>query len=156
MGFRLLEIIIYVIILLLLAKFLIASTNMPGMKKHFLANFWQLLKKAVLEFIENNDLKFSASLSYYTIFSLPPLLIIIIAVCSVFFGENAVKGEIYGQIAYLVGKDAAVQIQEMIKNAALSGSGVVATTIGVVTLLLGATGVFGEIQDSINKIWGIK
>lgn len=126
------------------------------MKKNFFANVWQLLKKSTSEFIEGSDLKLGASLSYYTIFSLPPLLIIIISLCGVFFGAEAVKGEIYGQIAHLVGKDTAIQIQEMIKNVALSHDTVFATTIGVITLLFGASGVFGEIQDSINRIWGIR
>jgi len=124
--------------------------------KNFFANLWQLLKKSAMEFADGSDLKFGASLSYYTIFSLPPLLIIIITLCGVFFGAEAVKGEIYGQIAHLVGKDTAIQIQEMIKNVAVSTDTVFATTIGVITLLFGASGVFGEIQDSINRIWGIK
>jgi len=125
-------------------------------KKFLFGGLWQILKKATLEFINGSDLKFGASLSYYTIFSLPPLLIIIITLCGIFFGPEAVKGEIYGQIAHLVGKDTAIQIQEMIKNVALSGSNTLATTIGVITLIFGASGVFGEIQDSINRIWGIK
>jgi len=125
-------------------------------KKNILSNIWQLLKKASEEYIGDRALKLGASLSYYTIFSLPPLLIIIISICGFFFGAEAVKGEIYGQISHLVGKDSAIQIQEMIKNAALSKDGVLATTIGIITLIFGASGVFGEIQDSINLIWGIK
>lgn len=125
-------------------------------KKKFFTNIWPVLKKSGLEFFNDHDLKLGASLSYYTIFALPPLLIIIIAACGVFFGAEAVRGEIYGQIAHLVGKDAALQIQEMIRNVALSRDTVMATTIGVITLLFGASGVFGEIQDSINRIWGIK
>ena len=117
---------------------------------------WELLKKSGIEFFGDSDLKLGASLSYYTIFALPPLLIIIISVCGVFFGPEAVRGEIYGQIARLVGKEAAIQIQDMIKNVALSHDTVVATTIGIITLIFGASGVFGEIQDSINRIWGIK
>jgi membrane protein len=125
-------------------------------KKYFIFNLWPVLKKSGIEFFNDSDFKLGASLSYYTIFALPPLLIIIISVSGVFFGAEAVRGEIYGQIAYLVGKDAAIQIQEMIKNAALSHDTVLATTVGVITLIFGASGVFGEIQDSINKIWGIK
>jgi membrane protein len=125
-------------------------------KKHFFGKFWKILKKTGMEFVSGNDLKYSASLSYYTIFSLPPLLIIIISLCGFFFGPQAARGEIYGQIAHLVGKDAALQIQEMIKNVALSGNNTFATTIGIITLIFGASGVFGEIQDSINLIWGIK
>jgi len=124
--------------------------------KNFFARSWFLLKKSTEEFISDSDLKLGASLSFYTIFSLAPLLVIIISICGVFFGAEAVRGEIYGQISYLVGKETALQIQEMIKNAALSNDSTLATTIGVVTLIIGASGVFGEIQDSINRIWGIK
>lgn len=125
-------------------------------KKNIFGNTWQLLKKTGIEFFNDSDLKLGASLSYYTIFALPPLLIIIIAVCGVFFGREAVRGEIYGQIAQLVGKDTALQVQEMIRNVALSRDTTFATTVSIITLLFGASGVFGEIQDSINRIWGIK
>ena len=84
------------------------------------------------------------------------LLIIIISVCGVFFGPEAIKGEIFGQINGLVGDDAANQIQEVIKNVHLSKSNKFATTVGVIMLLIGASGVFAEIQDTINYIWGLK
>ncbi len=119
-------------------------------------NVWSLLKETVKEFINDNAIKLSASLSYYTIFSLPPLLIIIISLCGVFFGREAVQGELFGQINGLVGNEAALQIQEMIKNVKLSDSNVFATSIGVIVLLVGASGVFAEIQGSINYIWGLE
>lgn len=115
-----------------------------------------LFKETFTDFINDNGLKLSAALSYYTIFALPPLLIIIISVSGVFFGADAVKGEIFGQINGLVGNDAALQIQETIKNIKLSNSNVFATTVGIIILLIGASGVFVEIQESINFIWGIK
>jgi len=115
-----------------------------------------LLKESFNEFIEDNGIKLSAALSYYTIFSLPPLLIIIISLAGVFFGPEAVRGEIFGQINGLVGNEAAMQIQEMIKNVTLSKSNTFATTIGVIVLIVGASGVFAEIQESINYIWGIE
>jgi membrane protein len=87
---------------------------------------------------------------------LPPLLIIIISASGIFFGTDAVKGEIFGQINGLVGNSAALQIQEILKNVKLSNRNAFATTIGVIVLLIGASGVFSEIQDSINNIWGIK
>ncbi len=117
---------------------------------------WSLLKETFSGFIDDNAIKLSASLSYYTIFSLPPLLIIIIGLAGIFLGEEAVKGEIFWQINGLVGNDAALQIQDTIKNVKLSSSNVFATTVGVIILLVGASGVFAEIQDSINYIWGIK
>lgn len=115
-----------------------------------------LLKETFKGFIADDAIKLSAALSYYTIFSLPPLLIIIISISGFFFGAEAVKGEIFGQINGLVGNDAAIQIQETIKNVKLSDSNVFATTLGIIILLIGASGVFAEIQDSINYIWGIK
>jgi membrane protein len=90
------------------------------------------------------------------VFSLGPLLIVIIFLCSFFLGREAAQGTIYTQIQGFVGEDAAKQIQDIIKNASISGKGPVAATIGIITLLSGATTVFGEIQDSINSIWGLK
>src|SRR5688572_24663969 len=115
-----------------------------------------LLKETGKGFMDDNALNLSAALSYYTIFSLPPLLIIVISVCGFFFGDEAVRGELFGQINGFVGNDAALQIQETIRNVSLSSSSGFATTIGVIILLIGASGVFVEIQDSINSIWGIK
>ena len=115
-----------------------------------------LLSKTFDEFLTDNALKLSAALTYYTIFSLPPLLIIIINVCGFFFGADAVEGKIFGQINGLVGNDAAMQIQETIKNVKLSDRNTFATIVSLVILLIGASGVFSEIQDSINHIWGIK
>jgi membrane protein len=115
-----------------------------------------LFKETFKEFIDDNGMKLSAALSYYTIFSLPPLLIIIISLSGIFFGTDAVQGKIFGQINDLVGNDAAIQIQETIKNVKLSNSNVFATTLSIIILVIGASGVFAEIQDSINYIWGIR
>jgi membrane protein len=125
-------------------------------KENIISKSWYLLKTTVLEFNDDNAIKLSAALAYYTIFALPPLLIIIITICGVFFGEDAVAGELYGQINGLVGDSAAIQIQETIKNVQLSGSNVFATIFGVGMLLIGASGVFAEIQSSINFIWGLR
>ena len=117
---------------------------------------WNLLKDTFLEFTDDNAIKLSAALSYYTIFALPPLLIIIITICGFFFGEEAVTGQLYGQINRMVGNDAAIQIQEAIKNVQLADSNIFVSIFGVVMLLIGASGVFAEIQSSINFIWGLK
>ena len=117
---------------------------------------WNSIKSAFVAFFEHNLLKLSAALAYYTIFSLPGLIIIIIWVSDIFYGHDAVVGTVYGQIANLVGHDAALQIQETIRNATLSSEGNFATIVGLVTLILGATSVFAEIQDSINLIWRLK
>jgi membrane protein len=115
-----------------------------------------LVKETFKGFMDDNALQLSAALSYYTVFSLPPLLIIIISLSGIFFGADAVRGEIFGQIKGLVGTDAALQIQETLKNVKLSNNSIFAATLGVIILVIGASGVFAEIQDSINYIWGIK
>jgi membrane protein len=118
--------------------------------------FWKVLKKAGASFIEDNGMKLSASLSYYTVFSLCPILIIIMSLAGVVFGKDAVQGRIYDQISGLVGSDAAIQVQEIIINIEKSQHGTVGAIVGVVLLIFGATGVFTEIQDSINYIWSVK
>lgn len=124
--------------------------------KKILQNFWLLLKESVTAFINDNALKLSASLSYYTVFSLAPLLIVVISLLGVFYGQEAIEGRIYGQIDSVIGKSAALQIQEIIKNVKISGDSHIGAIIGVTTLLFSATGVFIEIQDSINFVWSIK
>lgn len=117
---------------------------------------WNSIRDAFKAFFALNVLKLSAALAYYTVFSLPGLIIIIVWVSDIFFGHEAVEGTVYGQIANLVGHDAALQIQETIRNTALSSESKFATIIGLVTLIIGATSIFGEIQDSINLIWRLK
>jgi len=115
-----------------------------------------LLKGTIKEFGEDKVLNQSAALSYYTIFSIAPLLIIIIKLCSIFYGQDAIEGKIFTQIGGYVGIEAAKQIQDALRSVHTSGDSFVATIIGIVTLILGATGIFGEIQDSINVIWNIR
>ena len=122
----------------------------------FLKNAWTITKDTFSDFFSNRILKLSAALAYYTIFSLPGLIIIVIWISDFFYGRDAIEGTIYNQITGFVGKDAALQIQETIRNATLSSDNHFATIVGVVTLVLGATSVFSEIQDSINLIWQLK
>ncbi len=126
------------------------------MKKFSFKLVWAALKSAFKGTTDDKIVKLSASLAYYTVFSLGPLLIVIIYLCSSFLGREAVEGSIYAQLQSFIGADAAKQIQEIIRNASISGKGGVAAIIGVATLLIGATSMFGEMQDSINGIWGLK
>ncbi len=121
-----------------------------------LATTWKIIKQSFADFFSERVMKLSAALSYYTLFSLPGLIIIILWISDIFYGKAAVEGTVYGQIADFVGKDAALQIQETIRNATLSSDNKIATIVGFITLVIGATGVFGEIQDSINLIWRLK
>ncbi|MEO7766038.1 MAG: YihY/virulence factor BrkB family protein [Ferruginibacter sp.] len=117
---------------------------------------WEVLKNSFKGFDEDKVTKLSGSLAYYTVFSMGPLLIVIISLCSLFLGKEAVEGKIYSQLAGFIGADTAIQLQEIIKNASLAGKSKVAAIIGGITLLIGSTTVFAEIQDSINGIWGLK
>jgi membrane protein len=116
----------------------------------------QVLVQTFKNFMGDKILKYSAALAYTTVFSMGPLLVVIIFLCSIFLGEEAITGEIYNQMKGFVGPDAALQLQTIIKNASLSGKETTAAVIGIVTLLFSATAVFAEIQDSINTIWGFK
>lgn len=115
-----------------------------------------LFKQIFVEFTNDNVLKLSAALSYFTIFSIAPMLFLIIIFAGTFYGQEAVQGRLFEQLQQLVGSNAALQIQEMIANTALKDDGTVGTITGVIILLFGATGVFVEMQDSINYIWSIK
>lgn len=121
-----------------------------------LKEIWQVILRSFKGFSEDKIPKYSAALAYTTVFSFGPLLVVIIFLCSIFFGQEATQGKIYEQMTQFVGHDAALQLQTIIKNASLSNKGTLAAVIGIITLLLGATAVFAEIQDSINSIWGFK
>src|SRR5687767_10365102 len=116
----------------------------------------EVFKQSFKGFGQDKLTKLSGSLAYCTVFSFGPLLIVIIFLSSIFFGQQAVEGQIYRQLDDFLGVDNAAQIQEIIKNATVSGKGTIAAIIGFATLLFAATTVFAEIQDSINSIWGLK
>lgn len=118
--------------------------------------FFKFIKQVMVEYIADNVLKYSASLAYYTTLSLAPMLVIIITVSGWMFGKEAMRGEIYGEINGMVGSAAAIQIQSTIQNIHLNSNTPFATVVSLIILLIGATGIFGEIQDSLNKIWGLK
>lgn len=119
-------------------------------------NIWSVLKQGFTEFNDINIMKMAAALAYYTVFALAPMLIVIITIVQFFYGQEAINGELYPQISGFLGAEAGAQVQEMIKNAAVSPTGTISTIISIVVLLLTATGVFAEIQDSINNIWHLK
>ncbi|TJZ63417.1 YihY/virulence factor BrkB family protein [Sphingobacterium olei] len=129
---------------------------MEKQKGFFLKDTFTILKNSVMGFTNEDSMKYSASLAYYTVFSLGPILVLMISLASIFFGEEAIKGKVFSELNGLVGASAARQIQEVIKNLELSGKSTIALIISIVTLLLGATTVFGDIQNSINKIWHVR
>lgn len=118
-------------------------------------NFWEIIKKSGAEFGRHNGKKLSASLAFFTIFSLGPMMMVIIFVSKLFFGRQAIEGTIQSQLSGLIGDAAALQIQSTIKNATIHGSGFIAILSSAV-LIIAATTVFNEIQSSINIIWNLK
>lgn len=114
------------------------------------------IKDFFREFGDNRIPKMAAALAYYTIFSLPALLLIIIWLGDIFYGQEVIEGKLFGEIALMVGKDSAKQIEDAIWYSRLSNDATLAAVVGIITLVIGATGIFGEIQDSINRIWHIK
>jgi membrane protein len=124
--------------------------------KKKLVSIGLVVKDVLKEFSADNIFKYSASLSYYTVFSIAPLLVVLTTLFGFLFGKEAMQGRVYEQLNNFVGSKAAIQIQEIIRNIHLSKNSFVATVISLVILLIGATSIFGEIQDSINKIWGLE
>lgn len=106
--------------------------------------------------MQDKGLKLSAALSYYTLFSLGPMLMVLLSLAGIFYEEDAIEGKVFEEIVEFVGADAANLIQSVLTNLAISGKSNTAIAIGIVTLVMGATGVFIEIQDSINQIWRVK
>lgn len=115
-----------------------------------------LLKNAFKEWWSKDPFKESAVIAYYAIFSLPGLLVVILAIAGYFFGADAVNNHLASQISSTMGEDTAKQVQEMVAYASESKKSVIATIIGVVTILVGATGVFAQFQKSLNIIWEVK
>lgn len=119
-------------------------------------NILPLLQQTYTRFTDDRGLKLSAALAYYTIFSIAPMLIVLIAVTGIFYGQEAIQGKVFSQLNDFIGNKSAAQVQEILKQMQLSGKGTFAIITGVITLMIGASGVFIEIQDSINLIWRVK
>lgn len=117
---------------------------------------WALLKEACSAWLDDNAPSLGAALAFYTIFSLAPVLIVAIAVTGVVFGQGAAEGEILRQIQALAGETPAKAIQTVIQSSHRAALDAVAATIGISTVLVGASGAFNELQDALNKIWRVK
>lgn len=119
-------------------------------------NGWEILKQTCIDFVDYGVPRMSAALSYYTLFSLAPILLIVITICDVFYGRAAIEGTLFGQIQSFVGTPAARQIQDIISNAANSHLTTFASIVSMAILIFSATAVFTEIQGSINFIWQLR
>ena len=126
------------------------------MAKFFEKPFFKIAKATLMGFLDDKGMKLSAALAYYTIFALAPLLLLLISLAGIFLGKDAIQGKVFEELNGLIGASAALQIQDMIKAIELSDKSTFALVIGIFTLFIGATSIFGEIQDSINIIWKVK
>ena len=114
---------------------------------------WSLISQTIDAWIDDYAPSMGAALAYYTMFSIAPLLLIIIAVTGWVFGAEAARGEILAQLEGLMGKEGATMIEALITSASSPEKSMSATIIGIVLLLIGATSVFGELQDALDRIW---
>ncbi len=117
------------------------------------AQAWQLAKAAGRSWIDDYAPSMGAALAYYTAFSIAPLLLIVIAIAGLVFGHDAAQGEIVGQLQGLMGSEAAQSVEALLASVNQPSKGVFATGVGIVVLLVGATSVFGELQDALDRIW---
>jgi membrane protein len=125
------------------------------------ATLWDISKQTVTEWSNDKPFRLSAALAYYTLFSIAPLLVVALGIAGVVFGEEAARGQIFGPLATLLGPQSADAVQNAvaaasIKSASIKSSGVLATVLGITTLIVGASAVFGELQDALNTIWRAK
>jgi membrane protein len=112
-----------------------------------------LIKRTLNAWLEDRGQTLGASLSYYTVFSLAPLLLIVVSVAGLLFGVEAARGQIFDQLKSLLGSEGASAVEAMLRNANRPSTGVWATIVGAVTLLVGATSVFAELQDTLDHVW---
>jgi len=118
-------------------------------------HFFEVTKKSASAWVDDYAPSMGAAISYYTVFSIAPLLIIVIAVAGLVWGREAVEGQIVGQLSGLIGSEGATGIQALIENANQPAKGFVATVISVVLLVIGATTVFAELQSAMDRIWDV-
>jgi membrane protein len=117
--------------------------------------WWSLVKRALAAWVDDYAPSMGAALSYYTVFSLAPTLVIVIAIAGLVFGKDAARGAVLGELSQIMGPDAARAVQGVLASFNQSFHGVLATVIGVGVLMIGATSVFAELQDALDRIWRV-
>jgi membrane protein len=120
-----------------------------------LKRIWVLIKESVSAWVDDYAPSMGAAISYYTLFSIAPLLVIVIGIAGIVFGAEAAQGAIVAQLSGLIGEEGAVAVQGLLESASKPGHGIVATIVGVITLVIGATTVFGELQSALDRVWEV-
>jgi membrane protein len=118
--------------------------------------YWRLLRDTFNNFLEDRALRMAGALAYYSVFSMAPLVLIIIGLAGQFFDKNEVRGQVLGQIGETVGPSARDSLDKILQSTGGATGGLVATLVGVAVLLFGASVVFAELQDALNAIWKVK
>ena len=118
--------------------------------------YFNILKQTIVEFGEDRIMKLSASLTYYALFSLSPLILIVISSASLFFKKDAIENRMYYELKNIVGPDVALAVQNFVTNSTISGDSSVALYIGIGVLIFGSTTMFTDMQDSLNLIWRVE
>ena len=118
-----------------------------------LKNIWILIEAATSSWVDDYAQSMGAALAYYTMFSIAPLLLIVISIAGLIFGADAARGEIFGQLQGLMGQQGAAAVQGLLESVSKPTDSIIATLVGAILLLIGATTVFGELQDALDRIW---
>ena len=132
------------------------GTKRSGRLRFLQSPIVSLLRETVNEWSKDKASRLAAALAYYTMFSFAPLLIVVIATVGLVFGRDAAQGHIMAQLGDLLGQQGLDVVQEMIRKASQPRTGITATIIGIVTLVFGASGVFGQLQDGLNTVWEVQ
>jgi membrane protein len=117
---------------------------------------WELLKETIVQWNDDDAMRQAASLALYTLLSITPLLVVAVAVAGAVFGDDAARGQISHEMSSVVGPEAGRAIESLVANARAPSEGIFSTAVGIVVLLFGASGVFGELQSALNRIWEVK
>ncbi len=126
---------------------------MSGDSKLDFGKWWTMVKSSVSAWVDDYAASMGAALAYYTVFSVAPLLLIVISVAGLVFGEEAARGAIFGQLRDLMGDEGAKAVQGLLESVSTPEKSIIATIVGFATLLVGATTVFAELQDALDRIW---
>ncbi len=126
---------------------------MTAAHRHSIGDWWPLVKGAATAWVADYAPSMGAALAYYSVFSLAPLLLIVISIAGLVFGQDAVRGEVFLQLQGLLGAEASKTIEGLLVSVSKPAEGMASTAIGLVLLLIGATSVFGELQDALDRIW---
>src|SRR6202048_2007262 len=136
-----------------MSEMLVPDGSLMRICPPWLQGWLSLCEKAVYRWLDDRAPTMGATISYYTGFSLAPMLVMVIAIAGLAFGQQAAEGALFGELADLIGPESAVAVQAMLRSASSTRSGILATAVGIGTLIIAATAVFGELQSALNVIW---